>query len=448
VRRRLTAVAAVTIGLATCTFGAPGAHAASIAGYGMSALSAGVRYQLNSPGFLPVGDPAEGNVMEFDVPIARTGISQGPVINALASPLYPGDTAAHLGTALSTFGVPIPIPNYPIIAESNYPPTPDKGASTSISQAGIGEGKSDASANGAEVFATTVAQSIPGVLDASTSVTRNSLAIADDKIRSTAVSTTDSVTIAGVITIDGITGTAEAISDGANAKPTANLNIGRVTVAGQAAYIDDTGVHIVGSGGGEGIIPGTQQMVNGLLNTDGIRVRTVSPKTTVAGATATASAGGLAITIDRQIPALGVPGVPALELPGAPPVILGTPDLPTHIEILIGEARVSVAATSIPSFAPDISTPALPDVGLGTSVEGDQFSSVTGAGTSVDAALTAPTGPSERGGAQLALQPTSEHGLGKAIPFGMIIFGIFVAVALSGPLLGYARWQLLEGRHR
>ena len=39
----------------------------------------------------------------------------------------------------------------------------------------------------------------------------------------------------------------------------------------------------------------------------------------------------------------------ALELPGAPPVALGTPDLPTHTQILIGEARIAVNATARPS---------------------------------------------------------------------------------------------------
>ncbi len=34
------------------------------------------------------------------------------------------------------------------------------------------------------------------------------------------------------------------------------------------------------------------------------------------------------------------------------------------------------------------------------------------------------------------------------MPVGWVIVGIFGAFVVSGPLLGYARWQLLEGRHR
>lgn len=448
-KRLLLAVVAVAAVIAVPVAAPAGAQTSGgVAGYGLSALAAGVSYQLNSPGFLPVGDPAEGTIMEFDVPLARTNISQGPLINAVASPAYPGDTVAHLGTALQTFGVPIPIPNYPILAESNYPPTPDKGASTTFSSNGVGEGRSDTSANGAKVYATSLAQSIPDLLEIASTETRNDLNIAADKIVSTATSRVGSITIAGVVTIDGVTGIAQATSDGSSAKPSAALNIGKVTVAGQAAYIDDSGVHVVGQGGGDGVVPGVQQMVNGLFETDGLTVRTISPKISTNAGAATASAGALAITIDRKFPAVGLPGVPALELPGAPPIPLGTPDLPTHTQILIGEARIGVNATAIET---SVATPSLPDVGGGggANVAGTELTAPTGPGASAAGALGAPlTSPSQSGGASLNLKPTAQEARGKAIPIGLVLFGIFVAFAISGPLLGYARWQLLEGRHR
>ncbi len=131
----------------------PGASGAGVAGYGLSALAAGVRYQLNSPGFLPVGDPAEGTILELDIPIARTGISQGPLINAVASPAYPGDTVAHLGTAVGTFAPDAPpIANYPVLAEANYPPTPLHGSTASFGQGGVGDGTATTSAEGATVI--------------------------------------------------------------------------------------------------------------------------------------------------------------------------------------------------------------------------------------------------------------------------------------------------------
>jgi len=187
-------------------------------------------------------------------------------------------------------------------------------------------------------------------------------------------------------------------------------------------------------------------MLNAAFNADGISVRTISPKTTLNAAQATASSGALAITIDRLVPALGIPGVPALELPGQAPVILGTPDLPTHTEILIGEARVGVNATAIPDLAGLVPETVLPDLGPGPIVSGDEFSSVTGAGSSLEGALNVP--PSQSGGGELALQPTASGATGKGVPIGWVIVGIFGAFVACGPLLGYARWQLLEGRHR
>ena len=74
-KRIVTAVASLLAIGASVAF-APAAHSDEIAGYGISALAVGVKYQLNSPGFLPVGDPAQGEVADFDVPIARTGVSQ------------------------------------------------------------------------------------------------------------------------------------------------------------------------------------------------------------------------------------------------------------------------------------------------------------------------------------------------------------------------------------
>jgi hypothetical protein len=445
VKRALATAASLLIALAASLAWAPGASGAGVAGYGMSALATGVRYQLNSPGFLPVGDPAEGTILELDIPIARTGLSQGPLINALASPAYPGDTVAHLGTAIGTF---VPefnfVPNYPVTAEANYPPTPFHGGTASFGQSGVGDGTAVADANGAKVVANTVAQSIGGVIDVGSSTVRNEVKVGADVVRSSATSVTSGISIAGMITIDGVIGTAEATSDGAKGVPKAALEIGAVTVAGQAAYIDRDGVHVASSPVvGAGVVAGLQAMVNAALNTDGIKIRTVAPVTTVDAAAATASAGALVITLERTLPAVAIPGVPALEIPGSAPLILGTPDLPTRIEVTIGEARVAANATSLTPIG-DIAVPPVSVAG-DTSTSGGGFTDISGAGASLGGALSA---PSETGQSALGLKPTSERGAGKGIPTGWVIVGIFGAFVISGPLLGYARWQLLEGRHR
>ncbi|HZN14662.1 MAG TPA: hypothetical protein VFB78_10370 [Acidimicrobiales bacterium] len=441
-RRALATAAALLVVLATAVIGAPGAAADGIAGYSLTALAAGVRYQLNSPGLLPVGDTAEGNIIELDVPIARSLVSQGPLINALASPAYPGDTAAHLGTALSLLAPQLPaIPNDPVLAESNYPPTPLHGQSTSFSSNGVGEGSAKAGPEGTDVIAHSVAQSIGGVVTLVSATARNVVTIAGDKVHSTATAEVSRITISDLITIEGVTGVAEAVSDGNKATPTGRLNVGKVTVAGQAAFIDADGVHVVGGGAGQGVITGLQGLVNATLATDGVKIRTIAPVVTSDKGLATATSGALAITLERTVPAIAVPGVPALEIPGAAPVVLGTPDVPTHIEILIAEARVGANATSLLPFDVDLGAPL---IGGDTVVSGDSFSGITGAGSSVQSALNP---PAQRGQGELGFAPSAER-IAQAVPFGFVILCIFGALVASGSLLGYARWQLLEGRHR
>ena len=448
-RRIASAAALLLLVLGGSVASAPAANSQEqeIAGYGLSALSVGVRYQYNSPGFLPTGDPAEGNVMELDVPIARTNISQGPVINAIASPLYPGDTAAHLGTAIATFDPRAPsIPNYPIVAEANYPPTPGHGASASFGGGGIGEGTAETSAEGAKVVARTVAQSIEGVVDMGSSITRNELSIAEGAVKALATSATSTINIAGVVSIEGVIGRAEATSNGVTGKPVASLEIGKVTVAGQAGYIDRDGVHVAPSPVlGAGVVAGIQQMVNGVLNEDGIKVRTIAPSTKIEGGAANADAGALAIALDRNIPATGIPGLPALDIPGVATIVLGTPDLPSHIEILIGEARAGVNATT--ASLDGIELPAIGDVITGDDAFDASLGDISGAGSSLEGAITSPP-ISEAGQAELGFERTAERATGIGIPVGWVIVGLFGALVLSGPLLGYARWQLLEGRQR
>src|SRR4051794_5148489 len=143
------------------------AQGAPVAGYGLSALASGVRYQLNSPGLLPVGDPAEGNIFGVDMPFARSNITAGPVMGIVSSPLYPGDTAAHLGTAFATFDSRAAgFPNYPVVAEANYPPAPGFGQDVAFNEpaipgVGVGSARSHAGPDGATAAADVSSLTLP-----------------------------------------------------------------------------------------------------------------------------------------------------------------------------------------------------------------------------------------------------------------------------------------------
>jgi preprotein translocase subunit SecG len=426
-----------------------------VAGYDLTAQATGARYDLASPGLLPVGDPHEGTVMELDVPLARGTVSEGPVIDSLGSPAYPGDTAAHLGTAVATFGGPA-LPNDPAVAEATYPPSPGHGGGEQFGPSGGGAGAgaatATAGADGATAQSTAASTSFspsgstPAVA-ADSSTTTTHLDVGTRCVSAAATASSGAVDLAGgLVHIAGVSGTAAARSDGTRGVPDAHLAVGKVTVGGLAAFIDHDGIHLAGQQAvGYGVVAQVQATLNNALHTFGLAVKLIDPVTTVGAGAASADSGGLEVTIDRQLPATGVPGVPAISIPGQPPVPVGTPPAPLHIEVVYGGARVSAEATTAPAFT-SLPTPALPPP---AATAGTGSSALAAAGPDLGAgSLTSPaatTGGISGPGVPPSLQPVRATS-GVPAPVGWIIAGVLASLVLAGPLFGYARWQLLEGR--
>lgn len=482
-RRRVIAGAVVAGGLALAALPALGAPAApppapaatcpaaaaasgpGVAGYTLSALATGFRYQVNSPGLLPVGDATEGNVTESDVPFARMTVSQGPLVDALSAPAYPGDTAAHLGTAVATFGGP-PTPNDPALAEASYPPSPGHSGDESFVggptsggvAAGAGSSHSTASVTGgsasSSAASSALTQSGGPKLSSGASTAGTTVGIGPSCVDATAESATTAIDIGGVVKIDGVTGSAVARSDGRSAVPHATLTIGRVTVAGLDGFIDRTGIHLKSQQPvGAGAVDQVQSVLQRTLAAAKLSVRVVDPTTSTAGASAVANSGGLVITGDRQLPAAGVPGLPALSLPGAPPVPLGTPPVPLHTEVIYGAARVSAAATTAgpatDAVVLPVLTPTSPGSGpVDTSAVPSPDAAPAGAAPSQPStpSAAAPGGSPGSGATELSAGPIAALPRGAPVPVSWIVIGVLLSAAGVGPLLGYARWQLLDGR--
>lgn len=492
----MAAALAATVAMAAAPALAARAGApAALAGYSLSSLASPVRAQLDSPGLVPVGDPQVGTIAEADLPLARTDVTAGPLIDALASPAYPGDTAAHLGTIIGTFGGP-PLPDDPVVAESEYPPSPpDHGALESFGagptgagglSVGAGTARSTATPGGASATSTlaSVSAAVPGVgsdvLDVGPSRGTDQVSIASDAIATTSVASLGRVTIASVIGIDGIRAIASAHSDGRGATSAASLDVGAVTVDGHAAYLDATGVHLDRSGVPATELDRLQGQLHAALARDGLTVRVLSPELTRAGGSASATAGGIAITIDRQVPSASVPGLSGLSVPGAPPVPLVTPAVPLRIVILLGRAEAAADATTAPGLSAGPTSAGAP--GRGTAGEGrggpasgggpaggaalasdgpagPVSPSSTGAGAGspgpVESTLPA-TGPGVtpgsvgpgqgtqlgRGPQPLAAQPVSHRPVSLPVPVSWVVLGMLASLGLAGLLLSYARWQL------
>jgi len=438
------------------------AQGPGLAGYSADSLAAATHIELDSPGLFPVGDPRVGEIFELDLPFSRVTVSSGPVVDALATPFYPGDTAAHLGSAVAEFGGP-DLPNDPAVAEAQYPPAPGHGTSASLQgsppPAGVftvtgGDGESTAGPSAATATSEVGGFSIaapagPPLLSVGSSSTTERSGYGD-LATSTAATTVNSIEIAGLVHIGGIAGQAAASSDGTRGSPRASLRIGSVTVGGQSAWIDQDGVHVAGRGAGSGAVGSATSALNRALAADGITVTAVAPRLWSGGGAASASAGGVLITITRTVPATGVPGVPALELPGAPPIPLGTPPVPARITVALGDASAAVDATTVALVPTGAS---LADQGPsavgGFVLAGAAQRAGAGAGASPGSVVGAITGPGTEAAAGDA-PAAARAGLpgSRPVPVGLIALAVLAALVLAAPLLGYARWQLLGGRRR
>jgi hypothetical protein len=440
--------------------------AGGLAGYDLGATAAAVEFELNSPGLLPVGEATTGNVVSVDLPFARTSVSSGPSIDALGSPLYPGDAAAHLGTAIVTFGGPA-VPNEPVLSEAQYPATPSNGADETFStppvqngafSIGAASSESHASATGASVTANVGEISIGPAIAAvaslvhiDTSKVTNTLHVGSSTVASSATSEAAGIDIAGLIQIASVTGTASGASDGSNGTPGAGLNVGKVTIAGQAAYIDQDGIHLASQNQGGPLISAANTLLQNLV-AQGVSVHTISPSETTNGAQTSNNSGALVVSLSGNTPT--VPGIPPLA-PGLPPTP-GQPSVPFTINLLIGSAIARANATPLPTF-PTLTTPS--DLGSVPPSSGTFPSTDTGAisGGSAGVALSgapalaapsiqtiAPTGPgASASGARAVLAR-----VGKSIPVSLTVLVFVLAIMSSGGLLGYARWQLIDGRRR
>jgi hypothetical protein len=458
----------------------------SLVGYNASTLAIGAQFGFNVPGVVPL--PNE-NLIEEDVPFARTNVGGGPVVDALAAPYFPGDIAADLGSLLETFGAPALPLNDPLLAESKFPTSPGYPAHKTFGVApsaatpelpSIFSSVADSSTYGGDATGTvsdlslsnlsaltsvtnsvTKALGAPSaaasVIDVGNTSANNSVVLGANTITATSTTQVGAITVAGLIDIAGLTSTASATSDGVTGTPTATLKLGLVTVDGQSAYIDDKGVHIATTTpSAVGITPQQlQHSVDATLAQDGISIRVLDPVLTTTGPSAKADAGGLVISLAHQIDVPFIPGEPTIPVPE-----LGNVGLPGGLytattSITFGLAQANVAASGLsPSLGVLPNTASTTD----TSSLGSDFGSTapstlgtTGFGTGSVQSLPA-SGPGSAAGSgnPVATRPVSGATafpiLGVPSPVGWTVAALLACILVAYPMLLLARWQFLAGR--
>lgn len=460
----------------------------NLLGYNASTLAVGAQFAFNIPNVVPL--PNE-NIIEEDVPFARTNVSAGPVVDALAAPYYPGDIAADLGSLLAEFGAPPGIPNDPLLAESKYPASPGYGSSASFgvspsnatpTQPSIFSADSNASDGGGDATGTLTdlaldqegsSSSVPSS-DSASPVDVGNIS-ATDSVQVGASSVTDSastqvtgIDIAGMVDIAGLTTSASATSDGTTGTPTSTLHLGSVTVDGQPAYIDSTGVHVTSTSSSlTGFEPAQlQELVNGTLSQDGITIALLSPTLTTNGAQASADAGGLQIAMSHQLDVPFIPDEPTIPVPelGNTGLPAGLYTVTTSITFGLAQASVSATARTADSGNSGNSGAAPPPPAASTTSPGAVSGSVlpsgnTGTGSTSYSGVTTPTGsaqataPAEAAGTpagtpNLASSATAFPIRGIPPPLGWTITLLLGCLILCYPLLLLARWQFIAPRRR
>jgi hypothetical protein len=370
-RWRLVVACALMVGLPSAAYvaapahadSAPAAPASDLAGFNTDATSAAVQFQLLIPGLLPLGDPTKGNFIQASIPYSNSTSSTGPTNGSVTSPAWPGDALATAGSAVGTFAPTAPVAlikllQYPAVARSAFPDQVGIKTSGSFgigSPAAIGSATTKSYEGGTTGTAhitdlTPLGASKAGVplieIASATSTTTSTVKAAS--VSNRAETRIGRISIAGVITIDGINTSATASSDGKSGTSDATTDIGAVKVAGLAASIGPDGVTINGKGQGD-ILVKTANKLLGTLGKLGISITALSPQKAKDGNQADATSGAVLIKFeDDNLPDLGKLA-PQLPLP-----------LPNSLgfEISLGLSHAQAAATLLPDELPPDLPPA------------------------------------------------------------------------------------------
>ncbi|MDE3087053.1 MAG: hypothetical protein KGJ77_09845 [Acidobacteriota bacterium] len=459
--------------------GGTGGTGSEVVGETVTAAAYPVQFGFDIPGLIPLPNQ---NIVEADVPFARTSVSSGPTVDSRAAPYYPGDILASLGGLESEF-LPPQLPNtpWPFMADAQYPstasappsstfgPTPPPGLPVSpMALSGVAH----ASQGGGDAAGTVTDLVVgPGMgtggapmLEVASEQATDTVTIGTATVQAAAGSVLKTIEIAGMVDISELTSNARSSSDGTTGSPQASVHLGQVTVDGQQAYIDNQGVHVVGNGSPNSGVPTVAQVqssLNATLAQDGVTIRLVDPQQTVSGAEGAANTGGLVVSISHAfnvpfvntgaltnnalqpcIPTQDVTGplgsqglgnfcLPAGNYTAVTSITLGYADSDVNANVIQGLDGLGTSLGGLDNGLPASGT--TPGAGL-ASLGQTSLGNVTGPGTGGSG--------SPAGGRSAFRFPIR----GIPAPVGWVIVGALLCVLFAYPMMLAARWQFLVGR--
>ncbi|MCU1373065.1 MAG: hypothetical protein JWO68_351, partial [Actinomycetia bacterium] len=176
------------------------------------------------------------------VPSATAQLGAGPSGHALSSIAWPGPLLGNAGTLANLIGTPLPAE---VVNNGNDPVRADASASggeRDEQTLGPMSAVVDGTGSTARTALTDFAQ--PSVVSAARVVTKGRSYLDGGTAVALAESQLEGVEIAGLIKIDSIRTTAKGTTDGQAATTDQDVVITGVTVQGQGATIDGTGIHL------------------------------------------------------------------------------------------------------------------------------------------------------------------------------------------------------------
>lgn len=345
-----------------------------------TASATGVRMAIDTnPPAIPVSDAFDVQVPGGVSQLTSTGTAKASA--SLASPGNSGSGIALICTADPRAGQlcqginsatsqtpigPFP-PDFPLTATASYPENGGKPVTAAVSSPPLGAGAFKAQPASATALAgptevstqsgvgsASLAAGTPLAMTSGTATETTHQTIADGKLTVTANSTVKNITIGGVIHIDQITSIATASNDGqGHTTKTGSVTASGVTVAGQPASIDNTGIHL-GSQGDKGLLGQTvSKTLQQVLSSQGFTIQLLGLDTTSSQDSVSADVGGLVIQFKRTVTGLPNPNqyLPVC-LPAPSDCVLTPPDPNADYigTVAFGQASATAYATPAPTF--------------------------------------------------------------------------------------------------
>ena len=294
----------------------------------------------------PAGSIITASLFDDAVAYAAGDYDSGGSSEALAAPAFPGRLVVQGPQLLCSeiFDCPATPPSYPLLADASYPRRPHDKATASgspmgsgpfvvtplVAAATAGPAGNSGTTTGAQ---TSLLAGTPGAVTIGASSATSTVTEIKSGLRVLVTSHVSDISIAGTVHIASVSARDDiVIAAGKKPVDTPSVTVSGVTVAGQAASIDDRGVHLLGNDG---------PSVSHQLDQAGVRVRTVG--THRADSSHGARSDATALEIDVAMPVSGVPYVPN-PLPTLPPPFDQVPQLPGVNANGTYLARVTVGA--------------------------------------------------------------------------------------------------------